>query len=67
MKALDFFSDKKLLIGIGIGILIGCFSMIFSNYETEISKGKIEQNARGYGMHYDNECKVIFDEDVKKQ
>lgn len=41
--------------------------MIFSSYQSEVSKSKIEQNARGYGMHYENECKVIFSEDVKNK
>ncbi|MGL5574141.1 MAG: hypothetical protein ACRDCW_01085 [Sarcina sp.] len=40
--------------------------MFFSGYEMEISKAKIEQEAKRYGMHYDDECKVIFGEEVKK-
>jgi hypothetical protein len=39
--------------------------MLFSGYESQISKGKIEQEAKVYGMHYDDECKVIFSGDVK--
>jgi hypothetical protein len=63
---LNFLSDKKLLIGIGIGIIIGTFSMIGISFNASMSKDKIEEKARGYGMHYPDECKVIFDKDVKK-
>ncbi|MGL4739314.1 MAG: hypothetical protein ACRC41_00705 [Sarcina sp.] len=59
-------SDRKILLGIGIGILIGSFSMIFAEQKVEISKSKIEKNARNYGMHYENECKVIFDKGDEK-
>ena len=40
--------------------------MFFSQYNIEVSKSKIEQKAKSYGMHYEDECKVIFSEDVKK-
>lgn len=49
----------------GIGIFIGSLSMLLSSYEAEISKSKIEKKAKNYGMHYEDECKVIFSEDVK--
>lgn len=40
--------------------------MFLSGYEVEVSKAKIEREAKVYGMHYDGECKVIFGEEVKK-
>ncbi|WP_242958345.1 hypothetical protein [Clostridium cavendishii] len=62
---MNFLCDKKLLIGIGIGILIGTFSMIGYSFNNSISRGKIEEKARGYGMNYPEEFKVI-NKDVKK-
>lgn len=29
-------------------------------YKGQISNDKIEEAARGLGMHYDDECKVLF-------
>lgn len=31
-----------------------------------LSRSQIEEKAKGYGMHYSDECKVIFSKDVKK-
>lgn len=39
--------------------------MVGISFKDSISKDKIEEKARGYGMHYPDECKVIFDKDVK--
>lgn len=40
--------------------------MLGRSYELSMSKDKIEQKARSYGMHYDDECKAIYDKDVEK-
>lgn len=33
------------------------------SYGNDISDDKIEERARGLGMHYEDECKVLFDEE----
>ena len=62
----NFLSDRKVLIGIGIGIIIGTSVMIMSDRQQSLSKAKVEEKAREYGMIYRDEVKVIFDKDVKK-
>lgn len=55
-----------MLIGIGIGIFIGTSVMLMSDRQQALSKAKVEEKAREYGMIYRDEVKVIFDKDVKK-
>ena len=55
----DFFSDRKILIGIGIGILIATFVMSGVKIQYEMSKSQIEDKARSMGMKYPDEMKVI--------
>lgn len=62
----DFLCDRKLLIGIGIGILIGTGCMMGAKTAQNQSKSSIEQKAREMGMVYPDEAKVITDKDVKK-
>lgn len=62
---LDFFSDKKLLMGVGIGMILSCILMFGYEYKSNVSNEKIEEAARGLGMHYSDECKVIFKGDEK--
>lgn len=52
--------DKKILLGIGIGLILGVIFMMGYKYEESISNGGIEEAARGLGMHYDDECKAFF-------
>ena len=33
------------------------------SYNNELSNDKIEEKARGLGMHYSDECKVLFEGD----
>lgn len=40
--------------------------MLVSYRQDSLSKAKIEEKARDYGMIYRDEVKVIFDKDVKK-
>ncbi|MCC0627665.1 MULTISPECIES: flagellar protein [unclassified Clostridioides] len=50
--------DKKVLLGIGIGILISTLCiMLFSN--NDMSKAEIEKKARTLGMKYESEMKVL--------
>ncbi|MDI0266989.1 flagellar protein [Clostridioides difficile] len=50
--------DKKVLLGIGIGILISTLCiMLFSN--NDMSKAEIEKKARELGMKYASEMKVL--------
>ena len=62
----DFLSDRKVLMSIGIGIFIGTSVMLMSDRQQALSKAKVEEKAREYGMIYRDEVKVIFDKDVKK-
>ena len=70
---MDFLSDRRVLVGIGIGIIIGTAVMVNAKINVSISKTEIEMKAREYGMEYKGEHKVIEDEpsnnkakDVKK-
>lgn len=58
-------SDKKLLIGIGIGIILATFIMSGVKFQASLSKSQIEQKASGLGMRYPEDFKVI-NKDVKK-
>lgn len=50
--------DKKVLLGVGIGILISTLCiMLFSN--NDMSKAEIEKKARALGMKYASEMKVL--------
>ncbi|MCC0633023.1 flagellar protein [Clostridioides sp. ZZV15-6388] len=50
--------DKKVFLGIGIGILISTLCiMLFSN--NDMSKAEIEKKARALGMKYASEMKVL--------
>ncbi|MBS5951859.1 MAG: hypothetical protein KIC47_16375, partial [Clostridium sp.] len=59
----NFLSDRKILMGIGIGMIITVILMLGVNYSGEISDANIEEKARGLGMHYNDECKVLFEGD----
>ncbi|WP_055071298.1 hypothetical protein [Clostridium massiliamazoniense] len=50
--------DRNLFIGIAVGILI---SVTFMSFDSKnLDKGEIEKKAMSYGMHYEDQCKVIF-------
>lgn len=59
-EIINFFSDRKILIGIGIGMIITSILMTAFGYNN-ISNDKIEEKARALGMHYEDECKVLFE------
>ncbi|GAA0755242.1 MULTISPECIES: hypothetical protein [Clostridium] len=47
-------------MGIGIGMVLTSIFMFGYSYNKELSNDKIEEKARGLGMHYEDECKVLF-------
>ncbi|WP_159426824.1 hypothetical protein [Clostridium nigeriense] len=47
-------------MGIGIGMVLTSVFMFGYSYNKELSSDKIEERARGLGMHYSDECKVLF-------
>ncbi|MBE6065286.1 hypothetical protein [Clostridium cochlearium] len=64
---ISFLSDRKLLLGIGIGIVMGITSMIGVKINYNLSDYEIEKRARSMGMKYPEEVKVIIDKDVNKK
>ena len=63
-----FCSDRNVLIGIGLGIITATIllGVISFNNQKPLSKVQIEDKARGYGMDYPSEFKVILDKGAKK-
>lgn len=59
-EIINFLGDRKILIGIGIGMIITSILMTAFGYNN-ISNDKIEEKARALGMHYEDECKVLFE------
>lgn len=59
-NAFNFLCDKKLLIGIGIGMVLTSVVLMGYEYKGSMSKENIEKAAREMGMHYEDECKVIL-------
>ncbi|NLZ34120.1 hypothetical protein [Clostridium isatidis] len=57
---LDLLKDKKILIGIGIGMIFTSLLM-FGFGNRELSDSEIEERARKMGMHFEDECKVLFE------
>lgn len=62
---IDFLSDRKILLGIGVGLLIATIIMSSVKLQINISNAEIERRARGLGMDYPNEFKVINGEGNK--
>lgn len=52
--------DKKILFGIGIGLILGVTCMFGYKYTVNLSDSQIEQKARDLGMIYENESKAIL-------
>ena len=50
-------------MGIGIGIVISAILMTGFSFNKEISDSEIEERARDLGMHYEGDCKVLFEGD----
>ncbi|MCD2345213.1 hypothetical protein [Clostridium guangxiense] len=51
--------DRKVLLGIGIGMVFATIAMYSINSGHTMSKGEIEEKAYHYGMKYPNDMKVI--------
>ena len=64
-EVFNFLCDKKILIGIGIGLILGTSLMFTYKYSNSMTDAKIEEKARGLGMHTKDECKVFFKGDEK--
>ncbi|WP_195962626.1 hypothetical protein [Clostridium tyrobutyricum] len=60
-------SDRKVLLGIGIGIIIATAVMLESKIRYTMSKNQIEQKARSMGMQYPEEIKVIDNQNGGKR
>jgi galactitol-specific phosphotransferase system IIB component len=60
-------SDRKVLLGIGIGIIIATSVMLESKIRYTMSKNQIEQKARSMGMQYPEEIKVIDNQNGGKR
>ncbi|KEI05714.1 hypothetical protein Y848_03250 [Clostridium botulinum C/D str. Sp77] len=58
-NVVNFLSDRKVLVGIGLGIIISTLFMINTKIQFNLSRYKIEMKAREYGMEYKDEHKVI--------
>lgn len=52
--------DKKILLGIGIGLVLGVIFMFGYKYTASLSDSVIEEKARGLGMIYENERKAVL-------
>ena len=52
--------DRKILLGVGIGLIIGVICMIGYKSTIGLSDSQIEQRARDLGMIYKSEQKSIF-------
>jgi hypothetical protein len=58
--------DRKVLIGIGIGLIIATLALSGSSYNNKLTKAQIEEKASSYGMQYPQEEKVILKKEVTK-
>ena len=52
--------DRRICLGIGIGLVLGVIFMFGYKYTVNLSDSQIEEKARGLGMIYENESKAIF-------
>lgn len=55
-----FCCDRKVLIGIGIGMIISALVLSGVNFSKPMSKAQIEEQAKSYGMDYPSAFKVIM-------
>jgi uncharacterized membrane protein YciS (DUF1049 family) len=63
---IDFLSDRKILIGIGIGMIIATLVMGGVKINLQMSNAEVEKKARGLGMDYPTEFKVLEKKGVSK-
>ena len=55
--------DKKILLGVGIGLILGVIFMLTYKSTIGLSDSEIENRARDMGMIYKSEQKTIFNEE----
>ncbi|MGN0144417.1 MAG: hypothetical protein ACI398_05495 [Clostridium sp.] len=55
--------DKKILLGVGIGLIIGVICMLTYKSSIALSDSEIEKKARDMGMIYKSEQKSFFSEE----
>ena len=63
---LNLFSDRKILLGIGIGIVISSLILSAIKLSYNLSDYEVEKKALKMGMKYPDDVKVIYKEDSKK-
>jgi len=51
--------DKRICLGIGIGLILGVICMFGYKYTLNLSDSQIEEKARDLGMIYENESKAL--------
>lgn len=59
-KKISFLIDKRIFLGIGIGLVLGVICMFGYKYTVNISDSQIEEKARALGMIYESESKSIL-------
>ena len=59
-KYVSFLLDKRICLGIGIGLVLGVIFMFGYKYTATFSDSQIEERARSLGMIYENESKAIL-------
>jgi hypothetical protein len=52
--------DKRICLGIGIGLVLGVIFMFGYKYTVNLSDSQIEEKARDLGMIYKNESKALL-------
>lgn len=62
-ETLNLLKDRKVLVGIGIGMILTSLVSLGFNKTTYMSDLEIEEKARTMGMHYEDECKAFFEGD----
>lgn len=60
---LNLLKDRKVLVGIGIGMILTSLVSLGFNKTTYMSDLEIEEKARTMGMHYEDEFKAFFEGD----
>jgi len=57
---MPIFTDRKILFGIGIGLILGVILMTLYKSTIGLSDSQIEEKARSLGMIYKSEQKSMF-------
>ncbi|WP_294374495.1 hypothetical protein [uncultured Clostridium sp.] len=58
--------DKRILLGIGIGLILGVICMLGHEGAIALSDSQVESRAREMGMIYKSEQKTIFNGEESK-